>query len=135
MSAFNREYRVDKKITFIAIHHVSVIVENLDKSLHFYCDVLGLALDQNRPDLSFDGAWLQINPQQQIHLLVVDNPDSTIQRPEHGGRDRHTAFKVSDITVIQSALDKHQIMYTKSQSGRPALFCRDPDGNTLEIME
>ena len=126
---------MDQKHTFIAIHHISVIVSDLKKSLHFYCDVLGLEIDQNRPNLSFDGAWLQINPDQQIHLLVVDNPDSTTQRPEHGGRDRHTAFKVIDINVIQSALELHHIVYTKSQSGRPALFCRDPDGNTLEIME
>ncbi len=123
------------KSTFIAIHHVSVIVANLEQSLHFYCDILGLEIDQSRPDLSFDGAWLQINPQQHIHLLHVDNPDSTTQRPEHGGRDRHTAFKVADINTIQSALDQHQITYTKSHSGRSALFCRDPDGNTLEILE
>jgi len=126
---------MNNKSTFLAIHHVSVIVDNIEKSLHFYCDVLGLELDQNRPDLSFDGAWLQINPLQQIHLLQVDNPDSTTQRPAHGGRDRHNAFKVSDLTIIQSSLDDKNITYTKSQSGRPALFCRDPDGNTLEIME
>lgn len=122
------------KNTFIAIHHISVIVADLEKSLHFYCDVLGLEQDHSRPNFSFAGAWLQINSDQQIHLLQVSNPDST-KRPQHGGRDRHTAFKVKDITAIQVILDKHQITYTKSQSGRPAMFCRDPDGNTLEIME
>ncbi|MGR9099900.1 MAG: VOC family protein, partial [Gammaproteobacteria bacterium] len=25
--------------------------------------------------------------------------------------------------------------YTLSKSGRQALFCRDPDGNALEILE
>lgn len=119
---------------FIAIHHVSVIVTDVVKSLHFYCDVLGLQQDHSRPDFSFEGAWLTINDDQQIHLLQVTNPDSSSNRPVHGGRDRHAAFKVRNIESIQTALEKHEIPYTKSQSGRPALFCRDPDGNTLEII-
>lgn len=119
---------------FIAIHHVSVVVADIDKSLVFYCRILGLLQDESRPDFSFSGVWLHINADQQIHLIQVENPDST-ERPEHGGRDRHAAFKVKDIALIQSALERNHISYTKSQSGRPALFCRDPDGNTLEIME
>jgi len=119
---------------FIAIHHVSVIVADVGQSLHFYRDVLGLQQDYSRPDFSFGGAWLRINDDQQIHLLQLNNPDSSSNRPQHGGRDRHAAFKVRDIEMIQTALEKHEIPYTKSQSGRPALFCRDPDGNTLEII-
>ena len=121
---------------FIAIHHVSVVVADVEKSLAFYCGVLGLQQDHDRPNLSFEGAWLALdeNNTQQIHLLQVDNPDSTV-RPEHGGRDRHTAFKVKDIDVIEAALKQHNIPFTQSQSGRAALFCRDPDGNTLEIMQ
>ena len=119
---------------FKAIHHLSMLVADLAKSLHFYCDVLGLEQDLNRPDFSFDGAWLTINAEQQIHLLQLDNPDSKL-RPEHGGRDRHAAFKVNRIDLIQSSLEEHHIPFTRSQSGRAALFCRDPDGNTLEIMK
>jgi len=119
--------------TFKAIHHVSMIVSDLEKSLFFYCEVLGIALNASRPEMQFKGAWLDINEQQQIHLLQIDNPDS-IHRPEHGGRDRHTAFITEDIVSIEAKLTKANIIYTKSQSGRAALFCRDPDGNTLEIM-
>jgi glyoxylase I family protein len=36
---------------------------------------------------------------------------------------------------IQDALNKAGIIYTMSLSGRRALFCRDPDGNTIEIIE
>jgi glyoxylase I family protein len=32
-------------------------------------------------------------------------------------------------------LDKEGIKYTMSKSGRPACFFRDPDMNTLEIVE
>ena len=122
------------KNNFIAIHHTSYIVTDIDRSKHFYHTVLGLEIDNSRPDFSFDGLWLNINPQQQIHLMCISNPDST-ERPEHGGRDRHTAFRVKDLSLITLHLDKHHVAYTISQSGRKALFCRDPDGNTLEIME
>jgi len=119
---------------FIAIHHVSMIISDLTKAMDFYCNVLNLELDTSRPDLSFDGLWLNINEQQQIHLLLVDNPDP-LTRPEHGGRDRHAAFKVRDLSLIRMRLDEYKVAYTLSSSGRAALFCRDPDGNTLEIME
>lgn len=119
---------------FIAIHHTSFIISDIGKAKHFYHDVLGLPINDARPDLSFDGLWLDINDHQQIHLLRLDNPDP-FERPSHGGRDRHTAFRVKDLSLVQMHLDKHKIAYTISQSGRKALFCRDPDGNTLEIME
>jgi glyoxylase I family protein len=118
---------------FKALHHVSMIISDLDKSLAFYCDVLGLSINQSRPDMTFIGAWLDINEHQQIHLLQIQNPDP-ITRPQHGGRDRHTALITSDITSIEKKLENANISYTKSQSGRAALFCRDPDGNTLEII-
>lgn len=119
---------------FIAIHHTSYIVTDVARSKHFYHTILGLEIDHSRPDFSFEGLWLTINAEQQIHLICVDNPDPK-ERPLHGGRDRHTAFRVRDLSLVIMCLDKHQIVYTLSQSGRKALFCRDPDGNTLEIME
>ncbi len=118
---------------FKALHHVSMIISDLDKSLIFYCDVLGLSINQTRPDMKFVGAWLDINQHQQIHLLQIQNPDP-ITRPVHGGRDRHAALITRDITSIEEKLKNANISYTKSQSGRAALFCRDPDGNTLEII-
>jgi len=37
--------------------------------------------------------------------------------------------------LSQDALKKAGIVYTMSISGRRALFCRDPDGNAIEIIE
>lgn len=119
---------------FTSIHHVSFIVSDLNKAKTFYCNVLGMQVDQSRPKMKFDGVWLIVNQHQQIHLLLVDNPDP-LQRPEHGGRDRHAAFNVIDLNVVIKHLDLNNITYTFSRSGRKALFCRDPDGNTLEIMQ
>ena len=124
-----------KKNRILKLHHVSVIIDDLEKSLAFYQGALGLELDSSRPDLGYPGAWLTLPGQQQLHLLQLDNPDKESIRPEHGGRDHHVAFNVSSLTDISQSLDDLGISYTQSKSGRKALFCRDPDGNALEFIE
>lgn len=116
------------------IAHASVIVADIDISLRFYRDVLGMAVDSARPDLGYPGAWLWAG-EQQVHLLQVPNPDPREGRPAHGGRDRHTAFDVNDFNALRNALDVAGVDYTLSRSGRSALFCRDPDGNALEFVQ
>lgn len=118
----------------LAMHHCSMIVKNTEKSLAFYLGILGLVQDTNRPDLGYPGAWLNVGSQQ-IHLLELPNPDPLEGRPQHGGRDRHTAFLVDDLDDMVMKLDKASIDYTLSKSGRKALFCRDPDSNGIEIIE
>lgn len=117
------------------LHHASLIVKDLDVALAFYHDVLGLKEDSSRPDLGYPGVWLALPQQQQIHLMVLNNPDKDSQRPEHGGRDHHIAFTVSSIEKIAVALTSLEMSFTKSKSGRKALFCRDPDGNALEFIQ
>ncbi len=117
-----------------AILHASMIVADTEVALNFYQGVLGLELDSGRPDLGYPGAWLNLG-NQQIHLLELPNPDSVSDRPEHGGRDRHTAFAVDSVDELVRALAQHGVDYTLSRSGRRALFCRDPDGNALEFIE
>ena len=116
-------------------HHASVLVENTDRALEFYIGVLGLEQNSDRPDLSYAGAWLDLAEGGQIHLIELPNPDPVEGRPTHGGRDRHTALTVSSLDEIVAALDAAKLPYTLSSSGRRALFCRDYDGNTLELIE
>lgn len=116
------------------IHHVSLIASDTQRSLTFYRDLLGLVPDEHRPDLGYPGAWLWIG-EQQIHLLELPNPDPVQGRPQHGGRDRHLALTVKDLESLILRLEQTGIAFTRSRSGRSALFCRDPDGNALELME
>lgn len=118
----------------LGLHHTSVIVSDTARSLEFYQTVLGLDVDNSRPDLGYPGAWLNIG-QQQIHLLELTNPDPIDNRPQHGGRDRHTALLIDDLSQLIGVLEAQKIAYTLSKSGRKALFCRDPDGNAIEVIE
>ncbi len=116
------------------MHHASLLVADTDRALGFYRDLLGLELDDGRPDLGYPGAWLQVGGRQ-IHLLELPNPDPVVGRPAHGGRDRHTALLVDDLDGLAGRLAGAGFAYTLSRSGRRALFCRDPDGNALEFIE
>ena len=119
----------------IKLHHVSLIVKDINIALGFYTEVLGLRIDKTRPDLGYPGAWLILPGQQQIHLMQLDDPDKNSERPEHGGRDHHIAFTIQSIDNLIKSLEELDMSYTKSKSGRRALFCRDPDGNALEFIE
>lgn len=117
------------------IHHASLLTSDLVKSRAFYEGVLGLAISPSRPPMSFDGVWYDIAPNQQLHLLLLPNPEAGLQRPAHGGRDRHVALAVNELPKLKARLEAAGIAYTTSQSGRSAVFCRDPDQNALEFIE
>lgn len=112
------------------VAHVSFLVADTERSRAFYRDVLGLS-EIPRPALPFPGAWFELGAQQ-LHLLELPNPDPVSDRPAHGGRDRHVALAVRGLEALAARLEAAGIGYTRSRSGRPALFFRDPDGNALE---
>jgi glyoxylase I family protein len=117
----------------LGLNHISILVADLEVSLTFYRDLLGLKV-MARPPLGFEGAWLALGQGIDLHLLVLPNPDPIDQRPEHAGRDRHIALMVADLDLAKTRLMTHNIPFTLSRSGRASLFCRDPDGNGVELM-
>ncbi|KAG0465410.1 hypothetical protein HPP92_019574 [Vanilla planifolia] len=121
-------------VGILSIHHVGILCENLERSLSFYRDLLGLKINEARPHdkLPYRGAWLWVGDEM-IHLMELPNPDPLTGRPEHGGRDRHHCFAIQNVSKLKEKFDKAGIKYTLSRSGRPAIFARDPDGNALEF--
>ncbi len=118
-----------------ALLHAGLLVDDLARARVFYESVLGLTRCPNRPGLPYPGEWYDLGGGQQLHLMQLANPDAGSIRPEHGGRDRHIALAVTNMTALKNRLDAAGVRYTASQSGRAALFCRDPDANTLEFVE
>ncbi len=109
------------------LHHVSINVADLDRSLAFYEGVLGLRR-LPRPPLGSDGAWLDMGGEHQVHLIVGDVP------PELG---QHFAFAVDDIDEVCGALTAAGVTVRGPRpigSGHQAFF-HDPDGNRLEINQ
>lgn len=115
------------------IDHVSLLVSDAGEARRFYAEVLGLT-ELPRPDLGFPGAWLSLGGGQALHLLELPDPDPQEGRPEHGGRDRHFALRVGATAPFAERLADAGIAFTRSRSGRDALFFRDPDGNAVELL-
>ena len=119
------------------LQHCGVLVSDVARSMEFYLNVFDFVDESHlRPtSLPYPGAFLNIAGNFQIHLMQLPSMDPKEGRPEHGGRDRHIAVTVNNIDIIKERLATRGLPFTMSQSGRRALFCRDPDGNAYEFME
>lgn len=120
-------------IRVLCLNHVSLLVSDTARALDFYHGLLGLPLAP-RPDLGFPGAFLDAG-NAQLHLLELAAQPVPDAVAGHGGRDRHVALDVADLDAVIAVLAAADIPCSLSRSGRRALFCRDPDGNALELVE
>lgn len=111
------------------IHHVSLNVSDAERSLAFYCNVLGMAA-LPRPDFSFAGAWLDAGNGRQVHLIQAEVPVN------HG---QHVAFLVGDVDAVIASLRAAGIEVPDAKAvGDTTIrqtFTRDPDGNLLEFTQ
>lgn len=112
--------------------HAALLISNLEKSEHFYSNVLGLSkIDRI---LKFPGVWYQVG-NFQIHLILAATfiPDAVDY--EKLGRNRHLAFSVANLEAAKQQLIAHNCQIQMSVSGRSALFTQDPDGNIIELSQ
>jgi glyoxylase I family protein len=120
-------------IEFTHLLHVAVIVTDLDRSIEFYSQVIGLErIDRS---LKYPGAWYQIG-EAQVHLIV----DSNYQNPrsidlQASTRHPHLAIGVKDLAAVKSQLTAANCIVKMSNSGRAAIFTQDPDGNAIEFTQ
>jgi lactoylglutathione lyase len=115
--------------------HTMVRVTNLEESLDFYCNKLGLKelrrheVPQGRYTLVFLGA--DENPDAQVELTFNWDPEAY-----SGGRNfGHLAYLVEDIyAVCQRLMDKGVVINRPPRDGHMA-FVRSPDGISIELLQ
>jgi glyoxylase I family protein len=116
------------------LNHVSFPVRDLERSVAFYCDVLGLA-PIPRPNLPFPGAWLGRDGIQ-VHLIVppegapLGSPPPSLN-PLAG----HVAFAIADYDAVVRALHDAGIETLETGSEIGQLWVRDPDGHLIELIQ
>lgn len=126
----------------LRLHHVAIIVTDLERSAPFYQQLFGLA-PIARPPFPIPGMWLGVGDLQ-VHLTVY--PAGNFRTRTVDNDDIHFAFNTDDFEgfVVQAAgmgfredagLDDPMRMIVKRQgmAGFPQLYLIDPDRNIIEV--
>lgn len=119
-------------------NHFSIAVSNLEKSIYFYKDIIGLELIE-RPNFNFKGAWFKIREDGvSLHLIQETNLNLSLDQFSHS-RGLHFAFEYSDFWSMIYSLEEKGVSFAKNPKQRPDLiwqaFIKDPDGYFIEITE
>lgn len=125
-----------RPIRVLSLDHVTIVVQDLERSRQFYCD--GLGMEQvPRPDFSFKGSWFQAGDTQ-IHLILEHEQSGPAG---DGGakstRAHHFAFVVDDAEAAAERIRELGIAFVSEPKRRPdgavQTFVTDPDGYIVEL--
>jgi catechol 2,3-dioxygenase-like lactoylglutathione lyase family enzyme len=142
-----------------ALHHVGITVKDLEASIRFYHDVLGLQF-VNEPSPWFDGEELgkavgvpggalrQVSLElgdTTLELLEYKSPPSETTRPlmSNSIGASHVGFLVDDIEAKKAELEAKGIEFYSDVNrvdegvlaGWRWVYFEDPDGYPLELVE
>ncbi len=126
-----------------AIHHIALVVTDLERSRKFYREILSLR-EIARPAFHFPGAWFELGPSQHIHLIV--HTQSTFRGKPLDTRDVHFAVRVPKYSAAVEFLRSkgyrenvdlddpfRMIAQPRPTAGFPQIYICDPDRHVIEI--
>ncbi len=126
-----------------SLHHVSISVSNLVKSVHFYSNVIGLT-PILRPPFRSEGAWLACG-EQHVHLNAKPTSHFDPNR-KFNPTEPHFAIRTVDLSQMIKKLENNgyfshlheddpKRLFTdiNSIAGFPQIFVFDPDRNLVEF--
>jgi glyoxylase I family protein len=121
------------------IHHIAIIVSDINKSLEFYSSVLGFEVKE-KTFRKERNSWKVDIFKADIHLELFTFPASPPRAsyPESLGL-RHLSFGVDDIEKCYQEMKSKQVSVEEirldSSSQKRFFFFADPDQLPLEIYE
>ncbi|MEN6543202.1 VOC family protein [Parvibaculum sp.] len=115
--------------------HTMVRVGDLDKSLDFYCDKLGL---ENKGRFDIEAGRFTL-----VFLAPPGQPDAQIELthnwdPEELGEGRnfgHLAYEVDDIYAFCDRLMKGGVTINRPPRDGRMAFVRSPDNISIELLQ
>jgi glyoxylase I family protein len=142
----------------IELRHAGIVVADLERALHFYCDLLGLQILRSREekgayldnmlghkDVRVTTVKLAAGPGGAIlELLHFKSPSpGTTAAPGQGLfalGPSHVAFTVKDLDATFERLTRAGVPFNAPPQLAPdglakVTFCQDPDGTFIELVE
>ena len=149
---------MNKPFRIISADHTGITVENLERSLAFWRDVLGFELSHTAHQTGELAKEITGVAGAEIKLAVVKTPGShKIELLEYlAPSDRkqvalrpcdvgsvHVALLVDDLDAVLErisasdwkAAGKPQTLTSGPNKGKRVIYVRDPDGTTIEFMQ
>lgn len=116
------------------LQHLVLWVSNVERSVRFYCDVLGFEVKRRHPRAAF----LKIPGTPDDHHLGLFEQTGVAPPDERVARMYHAAWEVGDLTDLARArrrLREAGALVGESDHGASlSLYARDPDGLELELF-
>lgn len=119
------------------LHHVGVVVENLEEAVRFYVETLGLSLESQAEV-----------PEQNLRLAFLGGPGGRVELLEYrGGRAGkasgtvdHVALAVKDLDpaigkLAAAGIAERDEAPRPGPGGRRIYFFRGPSGERIELVE
>jgi catechol 2,3-dioxygenase-like lactoylglutathione lyase family enzyme len=113
-----------------AMNHFTVLTDDVPRTVHFYCDLLGLA-EGARPSLGFPGAWLYAGDAAILHVV-----GGTPREQLKPGVIDHMAFSATGLSETLATLVTYNIEHTCRRqvgTGLWQVFLFDPNGARVEL--
>jgi lactoylglutathione lyase len=115
--------------------HTMVRVSNLEDSLDFYCNKLGLTLLRKRDSEAgrFTLAFLAAPGDETAQVELTYNWDAEVYT---GGRNfGHLAYAVDDIYALCDHLQKNGVVINRPPRDGHMAFIKSPDGISIELLQ
>ncbi|MCF2857153.1 lactoylglutathione lyase [Pseudoalteromonas sp. SMS1] len=122
--------------------HTMVRVKDLDASLKFYCDLLGLVeikrkdSEKGRFTLVFLAAPGQLEQAQETFSPTIELTYNWDPETYTGGRNfGHLAFAVDDIYALCEKLQQAGVTINRPPRCGHMAFVKSPDGISIELLQ